>query len=180
MACFPRKESTNPKKKKFCDLWAELFFCYGRPYCTDSYSLYSHTDLTWKSRRIRARISRQILDSCSLFPGRMEQSVQLTVGTENEVQKRPYSNTDLARFLRQNLFGLFWCCEVFSLARNVYLLLFCNFLKLNKNISLSHCVSPHWGFPWHLPKFLCYGLLSTVLFPLLFCLAMCISAYGNF
>jgi hypothetical protein len=44
--------------------------------------------------------------------------------------------------------GLFWCCEVFSLAGNVYLLLFCTFLKLNNNISLSLVGFPHIGvFP---------------------------------
>jgi hypothetical protein len=79
---------------------------------------------------------------------RTEQSVQRIVGTEYEVQRRPYSSTYLAHFSRQNLVGLFWCCEVFSLARNVYLLLFCTFLKLNnRSLSLSHWVSPHWGFP---------------------------------
>jgi hypothetical protein len=67
----------------------------------------------------------------------LEQSVQLTVGMEIEVQYSPYSSTDLAQKTRQNLVGLFWCCEVFSLAGNVYLLLFCTFLKLNNNISLS-------------------------------------------
>jgi hypothetical protein len=78
----------------------------------------------------------------------MEQSVQLTVGTENEVQSRSYNSTDLAHFSRQNLVGLFWCCEVFSLAGNVYLLLFCTFLKLNNNISLSLVGFPHIGvFP---------------------------------
>jgi hypothetical protein len=85
----------------------------------------------------------------------MEASVQFTVGMENEVRNRSYNNMDLACFSRQNLLGLFWCCEVFSLVGNVYLQLFCTFLKLNNIfVSLSHWVSPYWGFPWHLPKFL--------------------------
>jgi hypothetical protein len=38
--------------------------------------------------------------------------------------------------------GQIWCCEVFSLAGNVILLLICTFLKLNnRSISLS------LGFP---------------------------------
>jgi hypothetical protein len=129
-----------------------------------------------------ARFSRQISDFLWLFLGRTEQSVQLTVGTENEVQKRPYNSTVLARKTRQISVGQIWCCEVFSLAGNVDLLLFCTFLKHNNKISLSlSWVSPHWGFPWHLPKFLSViGLLSTVFFRCIFCLAMCISAYGNF
>ena len=65
--------------------------------------------------------------------------------------KESYNNTYLAHFSRQNLVGLFWCCDVFSLAGNVYVLLFCSFLKLN-NRSLSLSLS--LGFPWHLPKFL--------------------------
>jgi hypothetical protein len=44
--------------------------------------------------------------------------------------------------------GQIWCCEVFSLAGNVVLLLFCTFLKLNNNISLSLIGFPHIGvFP---------------------------------
>jgi hypothetical protein len=62
----------------------------------------------------------------------------------------------LAQKMRQISMGQIWCCEVFSLAGNVVLLLFCTFLKNNNKISLSlsHWVSPHWGFPRHLPKFL--------------------------
>jgi hypothetical protein len=61
--------------------------------------------------------------------------------------------------------GQIWCCEVFSLDGNVVLLLICTFLKHNNKISLSHWVSPYWGFPWNLPKFLSViGLLSTVFF----------------
>jgi hypothetical protein len=70
--------------------------------------------------------------------------------------------------------GQIWCCEVFSLAGNVDLLLFCTFLKHNNKISLSlsRWVSPHWGFPWHLPKFLSViGLLSTVFFRCIFLLS---------
>jgi hypothetical protein len=80
--------------------------------------------------------------------------------------------------------GQIWCCEVFSLARNVVLLLISTFLKLNNksiSLSLSRWVSPHWGFPWHLPKFLCVmGCCPLCIFAAYFCSAMCISAYGNF
>jgi hypothetical protein len=49
---------------------------------------YSRTmDLAQKSRHFGHRISRQISVFCSLFLGRTEQSVQLTVGTENEVEE---------------------------------------------------------------------------------------------
>jgi hypothetical protein len=74
----------------------------------------------------------------------MEQSVQQTVGTENEVWKRLDSIIVLARKTREIYVGQIWCCEVFSLARNVVLLLICTFLKLNnKSLSLSCWVSPH-------------------------------------
>jgi hypothetical protein len=115
---------------------AEIFFCCGRPYCTDLYSPNNSTDLAQKSRQFWARFSRLFLDFY-LFLCRMEQSIQLTVGTKIKVQYNPYSSTDLAWKSRQNLVALFWCREIFSLARNVYLLLFCTFLKLNNNISLS-------------------------------------------
>ena len=102
----------------------------------------------------------------------MEQSVQLTVGMENEVRKRLDSGTVLAWKTRQIYVGQIWCCEVFSLAGNVVLLLICTFLKHNNKISLSHWVSPHWGFPWHLPKFFSViGLLSTVFFCCIFFLS---------
>jgi hypothetical protein len=136
-----------------------------------------------KIEKFWAQISRRISIFCSLFLGRTKQSVQLTVGTKNEVQKRLDNGTVLAWKMRQISVGQIWCCEVFSLAGNVDLLLFCTFLKHNNKISLSlsHWVSPHWGFPWHLPKFLSViGLLSTVFFRCIFFLAMCISAYGNF
>jgi hypothetical protein len=74
---------------------------------------------------------------------------------ENEVWKRQDSGTILARKTGQISVGPIWCCEVFSLAGNVILLMICTFLTLNnKSLSLSRWVSPHWGFPWHLPKFL--------------------------
>jgi hypothetical protein len=42
---FPKeKEGTNPKKFFLC-FWAELFFCCGRPYCTDPYSPYNFIQL---------------------------------------------------------------------------------------------------------------------------------------
>jgi hypothetical protein len=44
--------------------------------------------------------------------------------------------------------GHIWCCEVFSLAGNVVLLLICIFLKHNNKISLSLIGFPHIGvFP---------------------------------
>jgi hypothetical protein len=59
-----------------------------------------------------------------------------------------YNSTDLAWISRQNLVGLFWCCEIFSLNGNVYFLLFYTFLKMNNNISLSLVGFPHIGvFP---------------------------------
>jgi hypothetical protein len=97
-----------------------------------------------KIKAFWARFSRQIFHFYSLFLGHTKQPVQWTIGTKNEVRRSSYNNTDLAHFSRQILVGLFWCCEVFSLAGNVYLFLFCNFLKLNnRSLSLSHCVSPH-------------------------------------
>jgi hypothetical protein len=81
----------------------------------------------------------------------------------------------------------FWCAiSGFLLLEIVILLLICIFLKLNNKISLSlsHWVSPHWIFPWHLPKIMSYSWVieccSLCLFPLHNYLAMCISSYGNF
>jgi hypothetical protein len=81
--------------------------------------------------------------------GRTEQSVQVTMGTENDVWKRSDNGTILARKTWQIFVGQILCCEVFSLVGNVILLLICTFLKHNNEISLSlsHWVSPHWGFP---------------------------------
>jgi hypothetical protein len=70
--------------------------------------------------------------------GHTEQSVQVTVGTKNEVRKRSDNGTVLARKTRQISVGQIWRCEVFSLAGNVVLLLICTFLKLNnRSLSLS-------------------------------------------
>jgi hypothetical protein len=70
------------------------------------------------------------------------------VGTENEVLKRSNSGTVLAWKTKQIFVGQIWCCEVFSLAGNVDLLLFCTFLKHNNKISLSLVGFPHIGvFP---------------------------------
>jgi hypothetical protein len=120
----------------------------------DPYSLYG---FGMEIEAFQARFFRRISKFLWLFLGCIEQSVQLTVGTKNEVRRRPYNSTVLARKMRQIYVGQIWCYEVFSLVGNVVLLLFCTFLKLNNNISLSlsHWVSPHWGFPWYLPKFLC-------------------------
>jgi hypothetical protein len=41
------------------------------------------------------------------------------MGMENEVRKRLYNNTVLARKTRQIYVGQIWCYEVFSLAGNV-------------------------------------------------------------
>jgi hypothetical protein len=85
--------------------------------------------------------------------------------------------------------GRFWWdifCSVsaFSLGWKCIVAADKSFLKLIETLSLSVWVSPHWGFPWHLPKILCYSWVieccSLCLFPLHICLAMCISAYGNF
>jgi hypothetical protein len=157
------KEGGHKSQEKFSVIFGPSYFSAVegrtvriRTVRTIPYSLYNCMDLAQKSRQIWAQFSRQISDFCSLFLGHTEQYVQLTVGMENEVWSRLYRSTVLAQKTRQNLVGLFWCCEVFSLAGNVYVLLFCTFLKLNNNLSLSlsHWVSPHWGFPWHLPKFL--------------------------
>jgi hypothetical protein len=103
------------------------------------------------------------------------------MGMKNEVRRWSYSGTVLARKTGEISVGQIWCCAIFSLAGNVDLLLFCTFLKHNNKISLSRWVSPHWGFPWHLPKSpSVIGLLPTVFFHCIFCLAMCISTYGNF
>jgi hypothetical protein len=103
-------------------------------------------------------------------------------GHEKRGKRRPYNNTfwhgKRGRFLWDR-FGAMryfpWlemyicCCFVLSLSIII------------RSLSLSRWVSPHWGFPWHLPKFLSVnGLLSTVFFRCIFCLAMCISAYGIF
>jgi hypothetical protein len=50
---------------------------------------------------------------------------------------------------RQISVGQIWCCEVFSLAGNVILLLICTFMKLNnRSLSLSLIGFPHIGvFP---------------------------------
>jgi hypothetical protein len=66
------------------------------------------------------------------------------VGTKNKVWKRRDNGTVLARKMRQIFVGQIWCCEVFSLAGNVVLLLICTFMKLNnKSLSLSLSL----GFP---------------------------------
>jgi hypothetical protein len=62
---------------------------------------------------------------------------------EKVIQKRSDRGMVLAWKMRQISVGQIWCCEVFSLARNVDLLLFCTFLKHNNKISLSLSL----GFP---------------------------------
>ena len=135
----------------FLFFWASYFFAMGG--C--AVRVCTTYEFGTKIEAFRAQFSKRISKFWWLFMGRTEQSVQLTVCMENEVQRRSYNNTVLARKTRQISVGQIWCCEVFSLAGNVVLLLICTFLKLNnKSLSLSHWVSPHWGFPWHLPKFL--------------------------
>jgi hypothetical protein len=92
-----------------------------------------------------AEFLRWISEFWWLFLGHTEQSVQLNAGTENEVRRRPYNSTVLAQKTRQIFVGQIWCCEVFSLAGNVVLLLFCTFLKLSNNISLSLVCFSHIG-----------------------------------
>jgi hypothetical protein len=67
------------------------------------------------------------------------------MGTENEVRRRSYNNTILAWKMRRIFVGQIWYCEVFSLAGNVVLLLFCTFLKHINKISLSLVGFPHIG-----------------------------------
>jgi hypothetical protein len=69
-------------------------------------------------------------------------------GHEKRGKRRLYNSTVLAQKMRQISVGQIWCCEVFSLAGNVGLLLFCTFLKHNKYICLSLVGFPHIGvFP---------------------------------
>jgi hypothetical protein len=144
---FSKKRKVQILRKIFCGFLAEIFFCCGRPYCTNLYSPYDSIQFVesygfgTKIEAFRARILRQISIFCSLFLGRMEQSVHPTVGTKNEVLRRSYNSTVLARKTRQISVGQISCCEVFSLVGNVVLLFFCTFLKHNNKISLS------LGFP---------------------------------
>jgi hypothetical protein len=62
--------------------------------------------------------------------------------------------------------GQIWCCEVFSLAGNVVLLLICTFLKLN-NKSLSLVGFPHIGvFPGICLNFCELWVVVHCVFPL--------------
>jgi hypothetical protein len=88
------------------------------------------------------------------------------MGTENEVRKRRDSGKILAWKTRQISVGQIWCCEVFSLARNVVLLLICTFLKLN-NKSLSLVGFPHIGvFPGICLNFCVLWVAVHCVFPL--------------
>jgi hypothetical protein len=83
----------------FCEFLAEIFFCCGRTYCTDPYNLYKSIQsiqsygFGTKIEKVWAQILRQISVFCSLFLGRTEQFVQLTMGMENEaeVARQQYS-----------------------------------------------------------------------------------------
>jgi hypothetical protein len=122
---------------------AEIFSCCGRPYCTDPYSPCSPYGFGSENRGNFGTIFEAVSRFLWLFLGRTEHSVHVTVGKENEVRKRPDSGTVLAQKTRQISVGQIWCCEVFSLAGNVVLLLICTFLKHNNKISLSLSL----GFP---------------------------------
>jgi hypothetical protein len=148
---FFEERGHDSREKFYVNFWPKYFSVVG------GHTAQIHTvrtDLARKSRRFLAQFSRRFLDFRWLFLGRTKQSVHVIVGTKNKVRKRPNSGTILARKTRQISMGQIWYCEVFSLAGNVVLLLICTFLKHNNKISLSRWVSPHWGFPWHLPKFL--------------------------
>jgi hypothetical protein len=64
--------------------------------------------------------------------------------------------------------GQIWCCEVFSLAGNVVLLLICTFLKLNnRSLSLSLVGFPHIGvFPGICLNFCMLWVAVHCVFPL--------------
>jgi hypothetical protein len=124
-----------------------------------------------------------------LLLGRTVQAVQHSVGHvflgtyfEEVVQLYGFGHV----FQGKNFVGQICCCEVFFLAGNCEYVAVMYFPEaINKiSLSLSRWVSPHWGFPWHLPKFLSFSWVieccPLCLFPLHICLAMCISAYGNF
>jgi hypothetical protein len=89
---FSKEGGHKSQETFFSEFWAEMFFCCGRPYYTDPYSPYDSIHLVQPYRfgmeieAFQAQISRQIFVFCSLFLGRTKQSVQLTVGMENEAE----------------------------------------------------------------------------------------------
>jgi hypothetical protein len=82
-------------------------------------------------------------------------SVQFTVGTKFEVLFSKGGHTIVwiwNRFQGRILWGLLGAISEFLLLENVFILLICTFLKLNK---ISLIMFPHIGvFPGWLPKFL--------------------------
>jgi hypothetical protein len=92
---------------------------------------------------------------------------------------------DLGSFFEATIFwDKFVVVKCFFLAESCEYATVMYFPEAINKISLSRWVSPHWGFPWHLPKFLSFSWIieccPLCLFPLHIFLAMCISAYGNF
>jgi hypothetical protein len=64
------------------------------------YSAYSRMDLAQKLRHFRHDFRGRFQYFLWLFMGHTKQSIQMTMGTENEVQKRSYNNMVLAHKMR--------------------------------------------------------------------------------
>jgi hypothetical protein len=100
---------------------AEIFFCCGKLYCTDPYSLYRF------GTKIEVIFGTDFeADFSFLFTVFGPYGIVHTVdcGNMKMRQKRSDNGTVLAWKTRQIFVGQFLCCEVFSLAGNVILLLF--------------------------------------------------------
>jgi hypothetical protein len=142
---FSKEGGHESREKISVSFGPNFFFCCRRPYCTDPYSLYGF------GTKIKVASSMDFKADfifLFIFLGRMEESIKLTMGIENEVWRWLYNSTILAWKMRQISVGQIWCCEVFSLAGNVVFLLFCTFLNHNNKISLSLIRFPHIGvFP---------------------------------
>jgi hypothetical protein len=122
---FFEESGHDSREKIYVNFLAEIFFCCGMPYCTDPYSLYDSLQSVQPygfGMEIEANfgtVFEAIFRFSVVVLGRTEESVQWTVGMENEVRKRRDSGTVLAQKTRQIFVGQIWCCEVFSLAGNV-------------------------------------------------------------
>jgi hypothetical protein len=84
---FFEERGHDSRENFFCEFLAEIFFCCGRPYCTDPYSPVQPYRFGTKIEEISGMDFEADFCFCSLFLGRTEQSVQLTVGTENKVEE---------------------------------------------------------------------------------------------
>jgi hypothetical protein len=150
---FSKEARAQIPRKIFC-FWAEYFSVVGgrtvriRTVRTILYSPYSQYGFGTEIEAVLGTIFEADFRFLFVVSGpygtvRTTDCWHKNRGTEEVVQQYGFGTKT-----RQNLVGLFWCCEVFSLAGNVYLLLFCTFLKLNNNISLSLVGFPHIGvFP---------------------------------